>query len=222
MNTLDKIFIIVGAVLLGLLAFNAARAQPVDIALVLATDVSGSISAEEYELQKKGIIDALRDPRVLETIKKGPHGAIALTYVEWSNEPIAVVEWKIIETKADINSFTSMMESSSRTDSSFTAMGKAIEFSLELILNCPCEPLRKIIDLSADGTNNGGIGPEAVAWERIQGNGILVNGLAIEENADSKDMEQYLKEHLNGFVVSLKRFEDMYEAMLQKLILEIM
>ena len=45
----------------------AARAQPagepVDLALVLAVDASGSVDTERFELQKHGYAAAFRNPR---------------------------------------------------------------------------------------------------------------------------------------------------------------
>lgn len=70
----------------GLLAFaamaltgkTARAAEEVDLLLVLAVDVSGSVSEERFRLQRKGYADAFRDPRLQAAIRSGPLGAIVV------------------------------------------------------------------------------------------------------------------------------------------------
>ena len=47
----------------------AQGAVPVDLELVLAIDVSGSIDAEEARLQRCGYVDAIADPEVIRAIR---------------------------------------------------------------------------------------------------------------------------------------------------------
>ena len=62
----------------------AAEARPVALELVLAVDVSASVDAREYALQRDGIVAAFRDPRVTETIESlGPQG-LAVSLVQWA------------------------------------------------------------------------------------------------------------------------------------------
>ena len=46
----------------------------VDLMLILAADVSRSIDADKYELQRKGYASAMSDPEVLRAIAAGPTG----------------------------------------------------------------------------------------------------------------------------------------------------
>ena len=46
-------------------ACPAAAQQPVDLELVLAVDISSSVSRDEYELQMGGLAAAFRDPAVI-------------------------------------------------------------------------------------------------------------------------------------------------------------
>ena len=68
---------------------SASRAQDVDLELVLAVDSSGSIDGHEFALQRQGYARALKHPDVLTAIARGPHRAIALTFVEWSGPEIS-------------------------------------------------------------------------------------------------------------------------------------
>ena len=52
----------------------AQQAQEVDVALVLAIDISGSIDYQEAELQRKGIAEAFLSKEVLQAIQAGSLG----------------------------------------------------------------------------------------------------------------------------------------------------
>ena len=56
----------------------------VDVELVLAVDISYSMDPEEQALQRQGYVEALNSPVILDAIKKGVNGKIAVTYVEWA------------------------------------------------------------------------------------------------------------------------------------------
>ncbi len=79
---------------------TAAQAeQKLDLALVLAVDVSSSMTKEEQELQRLGFIEAFQSPSVHKAIAKGSLGRIAVVYVEWSgaDDQIVLVPWTGIE-----------------------------------------------------------------------------------------------------------------------------
>lgn len=61
-----------------------AEAQPVDLLLVLAFDISRSISQSDAALQRNGYRAAITDPQVVAAITGGPVGAIAVAYIEWA------------------------------------------------------------------------------------------------------------------------------------------
>ena len=80
-------------------AGTAIAAEPVDLLLVLASDVSHSIDTVKFKLQRDGYIAALSDPRVIEVIRSGPHGRIAICFVEWSGgeEQRVVIDWTLVD-----------------------------------------------------------------------------------------------------------------------------
>ena len=83
-----------------LLAHAPATAGPeVDVALVLAVDISNSMDAEEQALQREGFIAAFRSPLVHDAIRKGAHGRVAVTYMEWAGTVVqqVVIPWAVIE-----------------------------------------------------------------------------------------------------------------------------
>ena len=59
-------------------------AVEVDLALVLAVDVSFSMEPDEQDLQRHGFIEAFQSPEVHQAIRQGVLGRIAVIYVEWS------------------------------------------------------------------------------------------------------------------------------------------
>jgi ABC-type microcin C transport system duplicated ATPase subunit YejF len=60
-----RFVLIRASILCTLIAAPRARAEPVDLSLVLAVDASGSINHYRFELQKRGYVEAFRNPRVL-------------------------------------------------------------------------------------------------------------------------------------------------------------
>jgi hypothetical protein len=70
-----------------LLAAGPALAQgeelPVDLELVLAVDISGSIDAEEARQQRAGYVAAIADEAVVQAIRANFHRRIGLPPWEW-------------------------------------------------------------------------------------------------------------------------------------------
>src|SRR5207237_4451118 len=84
--------------LVWLAGIGTARAETVDLLLVLAADVSRSIDDKEFELQRKGYAQALTDPRVIAAMVGGRNHGIAVTFIEWSGagDQNVVVDWTVI------------------------------------------------------------------------------------------------------------------------------
>ena len=70
-----------------------------DVALVIAVDVSSSMEGEEQGLQREGFIEAFRSSLVHDAIENGAYGRIAVTYMEWSGvkDQRVLVPWTIID-----------------------------------------------------------------------------------------------------------------------------
>ena len=84
-------------------AFQARAAEAVDIELVLAVDVSLSMSPDELAIQRDGYAAALTHERVIQAIADGAHGRIAVTYFEWagSTSQKVVVPWTVVASLED-------------------------------------------------------------------------------------------------------------------------
>ena len=169
------------AMLLGCL-FGAvgARAETVDLLLVLASDVSRSIDETEFNLQRKGYAAAITDPRVLRAIAGGRNHAIAVTFIEWSGaaDQNVVVDWTVVRDEEAAASVAATMLAAPRSFLGRTSISAAIDYAVERFAMAPAQADKRILDISGDGTNNSG---RAVTEARDQAiaAAITINGLAI-------------------------------------------
>src|SRR5271170_4590814 len=101
----------------GIEAAGAGAAEAVDVALVLAADVSRSITTDEFQLQRQGYASGITSPAVVKAIQAGTHGAIALTFVEWSgaSEQQIVVDWQIVRDDASAKVFVDALMAAPRS-----------------------------------------------------------------------------------------------------------
>src|SRR5262249_47484579 len=138
------------------LAFAApARAEAVDTALVLAVDVSGSVSPERYRLQMEGIAAAFEDEAVQRAILSGLGRPMALIGVEWSGRPQVSVPWMLTAGREDARAFARKVRGLRRSDSQFTCMARMLGFVADKVLPLlPVAAERAVVDVSGDGGDN--------------------------------------------------------------------
>jgi hypothetical protein len=216
---------ILSALLLGLSAAPARAEPPVDVALVLAVDVSLSIDAEEFALQRAGYAAAFRDSRVIDAITAGATRSMAVTYLQWSGarEQLQIVGWQLITDRASAGQFADALTAADRVVvGGSTSLSGAIDASRRLLEHSGYSAERRIIDVSGDGTNNSGRLPIYARDEAVS-EGITINGLAILKNEATLD-DYYQANVIGGrgaFVVTARDFDDFAEAILAKLIREI-
>ncbi len=204
---------------------SASRAQDVDLELVLAVDSSGSIDGHEFALQRMGYARALTHPDVLAAIARGPHRAIALTFVEWSGPEIntRVVPWTRIGDAASAGAVAKRIVAAPRTIfGGGTALGGAIDLGMAMLAENPYRGVRRIIDISGDGPNNRGRWPAEARGEAVA-QGVTINGLAIED-FDLGVVEHFRDEVIGGpgaFVLAADGFDDFARAVIKKLLQEL-
>jgi hypothetical protein len=173
--------IVASLLALALLQAPAAGAETdVDLALVLAADVSRSLDRRKFELQREGYATALTSPRVLKTIESGPLGRVAICFIEWSGavSQAVMVEWTIVSSAEDARRLAEKIRAAPRLFMDRTAIGSAIDFSVRQLETAPVRASRYVIDVSGDGTSNAGRSLHA-AREEALAKGITINGLAI-------------------------------------------
>jgi len=215
-----------------------ARAQgelPVDLELVLAVDVSGSVDEVEANQQRQGYVEALRDPLVHRAIEQGAHQRIAVTYVEWAsaNFQQTVVGWTLLDGPAACERFAAMLAEAPIGLGRWTSISGAIDYAVPLFDDNGFAGERRVIDISGDGTNNNGRPVEDARWDALE-RGIVINGLPILNDRPQPfgmptprqlALDDYYERWVIGgpgsFMVVATDFDDFRRAVLAKLVREI-
>ena len=219
------------AVLLALCSSAPAAQQQVDLKLVLAVDVSGSIDSEEFQLEREGTADAFADPEVLKAIQGGSLGRIAVAMLDFSSPQFdkVVIDWTIIKDKASAMAFAETIRNTPRTPGRRTSVSSALELG-SLLLEASEKDIvatRRVIDVTGDGPNNDG-NSMTEAHEKTIAQGIVVNGLPVMDdmaNGYFPELDKYYAGCVTGgrgaFVIVVHSYKDYSAAMRHKLILEI-
>ena len=142
-----------------LLYGKAAPAQArVDLALVLAVDVSFSMEPDEQDLQRRGFVQAFQSPDVHRAIRQGVQGRIAVVYVEWSGafDQQIIVPWTVIEQPGDGQAFAERLLLGPIQRMGYTSISGVIDFSVRQLRQSRVQADRQVIDISGDGPNNTG------------------------------------------------------------------
>ncbi|MCS6853671.1 MAG: DUF1194 domain-containing protein [Elioraea sp.] len=211
----------------GCAASRAWSREPVDVALVLATDASGSIDDDEFRLQKEGIADAVSDALVLAAIASQPIGRSAVAYLEWGSPGAAsvVVPWTKLGGAADAARFGQAVLDAPRSPQSWNAIGDAIVRATELLRDCPFEATRGVIDVAGDGPDMRSVTPAARARDAAVREGYVINALAIVLRPAARGLvDHYAREVIGGpgaFVEVAEGRGDFVSALRRKLLREI-
>ena len=226
------------AVLALSLVANPAMAEVVDVELVLAVDVSGSIDAYEFNLQRKGYSEAFRDPRVLDAIRANKLQRIAVTMVEWSGAEFQaqIVPWTVVRDRASAEALAAAILAPPRGPGRWTSISGGIDYSMKLFRESPHKSERRVIDVSGDGVNNSGRPVEMARDEALKA-GVIINGLAIlndrpnpysgfyRQPESQQPLGEYFSEKVIGgpgsFLISTNDFEGFERAVVVKLVREI-
>jgi hypothetical protein len=214
-----------------------AKAQehdlPVDLELVLLVDVSGSVDRQEAELQRKGYADALTSPQVLDAIRSGSLGRIAVTYIEWADDGFQnqVVGWMLVEDERSARDVAARLAEAPISTAFWTSIGAAIDHGAAQFAANRFEGTRRVIDISGDGYSNRGR-PPGEARDAALAQGITINGLPILNSRPNPwgglpplDLDAYFQDHVIGgpgaFILVAEDFSTFGQAILSKLVKEI-
>lgn len=187
-----------------LLLPEKARSADVDVALVLAVDISNSMDPDEQALQREGFVAAFRSPLVHQVIRSGILGRIAVTYVEWaaSHNQQVVVPWMELEGPEDAIGFAEQLARAPLRRAPRTSISGAIDFGVRLLQERPGEAMRQVIDISGDGANNQGR-KVTDARDDAVAKGFTINGLPLllkRRTGSVYDVEN-LDEHYRDCVI---------------------
>lgn len=214
-------------------SISGAAERAVELELVLAADVSGSMDVMEVALQRQGYVRAFRHADVVAAIRGTGRGRIAVTYVEWAGagDQRTLVDWTEISDAGSAAAFAAALERPGVRVEEGTSISRAIAFGAARFDGNGFRAKRRIIDISGDGPNNMG-GNVATARDRALAAGIVINGLPIMGQRPSAsgfpvlaDLDAYYQDCVIGgpgaFIVVAEGFDDFARAIRRKLVLEI-
>lgn len=210
----------------------SAADMEVDVELVLAVDVSRSMTPNELEIQRRGYAEALVSDEVVSAIAGGWLGRIALSYVEWAGNSSqrVVVDWTLIETRADAEAFAAKISAHFENAMRRTSISGAIDYAAWSFDGNGFEGLRKVIDISGDGPNNQGR-PVTQARDAALARGVVINGLPLmtKEGMGAQwhleDLDAYYRACVIGgpasFVIPVYAWSEFPTAVRLKLVQEL-
>lgn len=208
-------------------AQDAAPQATVDLDLVLAVDVSGSIDTRESALQRGGYLAAIRSPEFAAAVRAGPLGKIRLAYVEWAGDGAqqVTVPWRMIDTPEAAQAFANelALQPAARFRRG-TSISSALRFSARLFED---GGIRRVIDISGDGPNNAG-GNVTLARDAVVAQGIVINGLPLLLSPAQilPPLDRYFVDCVIGgegaFVLPVTSVDNLGEAIRMKLLRELL
>lgn len=208
---------------------SATAQTRVDLALVLAVDISFSIGPAEQDVQRHGYAEAFRDAEVIAAIIGGHRGAVAVTYLEWAgpdNQKL-VVPWRLIDGPESAAALADDLDGGIAGRAGRTSISSALLRSAELLYHSPYAADRMVIDVSGDGTNNAGA-PVVPVRSAIVESGITINGLAVMTTGPDKTgvaIDAYYRDCVIGgwgaFALPVYDWRHFGAAIRRKLVLEI-
>jgi Protein of unknown function (DUF1194) len=226
---------VIVAFVFALSGWKVQAKEPVDLLLVLAADVSGSIDREKFKLQREGYATAFNDSRVINVITAGLHRRIAVCFIEWSSagSQRLVIDWTLIKDLVSARQFGDQLLEIPRSFAGSTSISGGIDFALAQFAGAPFDAERRTIDVSGDGDNNSGRDVRLARDEAVAA-GVTVNGLVIltdqrfswtEHTNPPGGLEKYYRDNVIGgpgaFVLVAKDFNSFGDLLINKLIAEI-
>jgi hypothetical protein len=204
----------------------------VDVELVLAVDVSLSVTPREMDIQRHGYATAITSPEVMAAVRAGLLGRIAVTYIEWAGAGAqrTLIDWTLIETETDARAFADRLEAAPGRSLRRTSISNALTHAATLFADNGYTGLRQVIDVSGDGPNNSGR-PVVQARDEALAAGIVINGLPLMTSEgyggrwDLEDLDLYYTDCVIGgpgaFVIPVRSWDEFAGAVRRKLVLEI-
>jgi Mg-chelatase subunit ChlD len=160
---------------------------PCALALLLAIDVSGSVSPENYRLQRDATAAALRTEAVQRAARDGMRtgvlmwGSSAHIVVPFNDDPLVVA---------------TALEGANRPEGGSTDMAGAIEAATAALAAQPCE--RRVLDISGDGKHNASpVRDVETAVGTAVAAGIEINALPIVTHLEP-EIGEWFREHITG------------------------
>ncbi|AUC95600.1 hypothetical protein CWS35_16180 [Bradyrhizobium sp. SK17] len=207
------------------------NAPTVDVELILAVDVSHSMTVEELAIQREGYAHAIRSDEFIRALQSGPNGRISIAYFEWSGpkDQRIIVPWSLVDGPEAAGVVASQILSIPVERGTQTSISGAIRFAMPLFDRDPYTGTRRVIDISGDGANNSGPPVLQIRHEALA-KGLIINGLPMMMNEftmtmDVEHLDWYYEDCIIGgsgsFMVPINSRDKLKESILIKLVREI-
>lgn len=212
--------------LIGMLLATSASAgerKPVDVALLLALDVSGSVSDDGWKTQREGIASAVGSDQFAQAVRRGQVGRVAIAVVQWGTAPRMVIGWRVVETSTETQALAQEMRTMRRAESGGTCMGTMLKMITTELQSWDDYATKRVVDVSGDGASNCGIDMPAMRAVALK-EGITINGLPIITPVEPNVADWYADNVIGGpgaFTVVADGNQGFAEAFLRKLTVEI-
>ena len=222
-----------GASALAVAPFSARAAEPVGMQLILAADVSGSVSTDRYRTQQDGYLEALGDPKVLRVINELDPPVLAITFIAWARDQEVMVPWTRVHNAATMDGFRNRLRGEQRARVGVNTLIRRALLFCDAQFDQEFSGGRKVIDVSGDGDDNQGIVGLRQVRDELVGKGIVINGLPIIVKPPEyifppqppEGLDVYYRNHVVGgeghVTIESIGFDNFKQAILQKLLLEI-
>lgn len=200
-----------------------AQSARCNIGLILAIDVSGSVSWKEFRLQTNGTADAFEDPEVQQLLSYY-QGGVMVSLMQWSGAGYqqVFVDWTVIRSNRDAIGFARRVRDIGRGPPSMTATGSALLFGQSHFERAPMVCDRYVIDVSTDGLSNRGPDLYQTA-DHVAALGTTINALVIY--GESPSLEQYFRVNLirgpGAFTEAIATYAEYPDAIKRKLLREL-
>lgn len=217
-------------------SLGARAAEPVDMLLVLAADVSRSVTAPKFKLQREGAAAAITHPDVVSAITSGKNRRIAVCFLEWATtgQHNVVIDWTVIGDGGAARSFGDRLVELPRSFAGSTSISSAIDFAVSQLERAPFTSERRVIDVSGDGNNVSGRSVNDARDEAVA-KGITINALVIltpleqsirpDHTNPPGGLEKYFRDNVIGgpgsFTIVAEGHESFGRSLTKKLIQEI-
>lgn len=195
----------------------------VGVELQLLVDVSASISAAEFQLQRSGYAAAFNEPSIIAAIEAN-EGGIAVQMVHWSgvDQQKIVIDWTHLTDAASSKAFSAKIAAAPRSFvAGLTAVQAVLLFGSTQFDN-DFQGKKLITDISGDGFCNdpgkglcGTAGKDAMTALKVRVNGLVIDG--------DPAVESYYKTDVltnGGKLFTAASSDDFGAAIIQKILAE--
>lgn len=190
------------------------------------------MSPSELAIQRDGYVAALTHEQVIDAIRDGSHGKIAVTYVEWAGATMqkVVVPWTIIASAEDARRVADQLTLHPPNSARRTSISGVLGFAADMFAESPHRGMKRVVDISGDGPNNQGA-LVLQARDALVAQGVTINGLPLMTNGafmsayDVPNLDLYYRDCVIGgpgaFMIPVNDWSQFPEAVRRKLVLEL-